>query len=122
MSTAEQIIANDDGFITALQGILPTYHDDRQTATYAAAEVAAHVVAALTNAGKTIVELPEAEDCRIGELSLTDEGGTILVRTSAELVKTMTLGEWQSAVGRRVLADALLHGAAAARVAEGGER
>ncbi|NKR60231.1 hypothetical protein GS474_15990 [Rhodococcus hoagii] len=107
MSTAEQIIADS---LKAL-GVIDY------------ASVAAHVVAALTNAGKTIVDLPEADEMRHD----TDiNAGHQLWRIAAGEVVEFDGDIWPRVrsfgvkpAAARELAAALL---AAARVAEGGER
>ncbi|ORL35635.1 hypothetical protein A6I91_01910 [Prescottella equi] len=74
---------------------------------------AAHVVAALTNAGKTIVELPEADS--IDHLAQPRFGSV----TAGDGVVSDDEGYEYDPVEARIRAAALL---AAARVAEGGEQ
>ncbi|UPH36717.1 hypothetical protein MWT96_20405 [Prescottella equi] len=81
------------------------------------AHVAAHVVAALTNAGKTIVELPEAMACSYSA-SYWD-GETVWATPGSGKVRIQLEDHRLTAADAQGLAAALL---AAARVAEGGER
>lgn len=85
------------------------------------AHVAAHVVAALTNAGKTIVELPEvsAGDITIGVVSALHDYGVIDIETSPDFVRIFESTGWYSAEAMTFLGSALI-AVAAARVAEGG--
>ncbi|NKT41779.1 hypothetical protein GS676_02710 [Rhodococcus hoagii] len=121
MSTAEQIIAehlaeyvDGVGMLVCL-GCGETSTTDR--------EHAAHVVAALTNAGKTIVELPEVapDDITIGVVSALHDYGAIDIETSPDFVRIFESTGWYSAEAMTFLGSALI-AVAAARVAEGGER
>ncbi|ORL83924.1 hypothetical protein [Prescottella equi] len=113
MSTAEQIIAphlnfeyniDTEEFYCLAPDCTATFEDE--------AGHAAHVVAALTNAGKQIVEPPEASRSHNGYTrfgSLTVEGGRVVDYRQGEYTP------W----------EARTHGLqwlAAAREAEGGER
>lgn len=80
----------------------------------------AHVVAVLTNAGKTIVELPEAidEDGQKVWLPAMTEVIAGVEPGRAYVASTIGMGEYDAAKLRELAAVLL----AAARVAEGGER
>ncbi|ASN69235.1 hypothetical protein 7S3_57 [uncultured Caudovirales phage] len=99
MSTAEQIIAEALG-----DKIMHTNGSGDRNRAYAA-----HVVAALTNAGKTIVELPEADEWGMF--------GPLRVLSSGFIADEADDGEYSPTVARLIGARFL----AAARVAEGGE-
>ncbi|AEV51920.1 hypothetical protein [Prescottella equi] len=109
MSTAEQIIAEHrwSALTDACKCGDPTI---------TLGEHAAHVVAALTNAGKAIVELPEAEDYG-GDPQWTLPCGTVSV--DSRQVVSFEGDDICDANEAPDLAAALL---AAARVAEGGEQ
>lgn len=124
MSTAEQIIAHHrEHSMWFTRQAVPMVR------CYCKAEMrsdqfAAHVVAALTNAGKTIVDLPEADEgggwtwTPIGrKLWGGADGRTILVEGLNALGPVHLSHEY---AGR--LRDCLSAALAAARVAEGGER
>lgn len=118
MSAAEQIIAEH-------RLVLDRYEDDSCWCGQRMhrSEHAAHVVAALTNAGKTIVELPEPEFGKPEDLDPGDDPrvwhGHVRSYWAQEGEVFDTLG------GRRPASGAMRDGLAllaAARVAEGGER
>lgn len=112
MSTAEQIIAE------VLRERHPVSVVD-----------AAHVVAALTNAGKTIVELPDAD---VVVANFEGEFGYSMFRNPVASISAANDGTVEVVMGREVVTElspddadrvgiAWLAAAAAARVAEGGE-
>lgn len=113
MSTAEQIIAehrvsytfDGEGSCTCGDKVSQPDH-------------AAHVVAALANAGHEVVELPEHPDEALEEHGLTAVRRRLLPIT-LDIDPAGVYLKHFSAKGARDLATALL---AAARVAEGGER
>ncbi|ASN72012.1 hypothetical protein 7S2_19 [uncultured Caudovirales phage] len=114
MSTAEQIIA---------EHAVRAWRADGRTWCWKCGEFpsrgahAAHVVAALTNAGKAIVELPEHPDEALEEHGITASRRSLLPIT-LDIDPAGVYLKHFSAKGARTLAAALL---AAARVAEGGE-
>ncbi|MBM4570338.1 hypothetical protein GS905_11760 [Rhodococcus hoagii] len=112
MSTAEQIIAE-----ALVQWSL------EPCCGTCAGGLAAHVVAALTNAGKTIVELPEVApgDITIGVVSALHDYGVIDIETSPDFVRIFESTGWYSAEAMTFLGSALI-AVAAARVAEGGDQ
>ncbi|MBM4517486.1 hypothetical protein GS432_19455 [Rhodococcus hoagii] len=127
MSTAEQIIAEhrDGGYLDGRRHCLCGWSTIDHEGIDPAAEHAAHVVAALTNAGKQIVELPEAD---VTGAETDDEHGYSEWNTGCGTVITYTNGiieipaEYNFDAPRdsvRQFAAALL---AAARVAEGGDQ
>ncbi|OQQ23342.1 hypothetical protein A6411_23825 [Prescottella equi] len=106
MSTAEQIIAEH-----RWSALTDACACGDPTITWGAHPV--HVVAALTNAGKTIVELPEADS--IDHLAQPRFGSV----TAGDGVVSDDEGYEYDPVEARIRAAALL---AAARVAEGGDQ
>ncbi|MBM4482269.1 hypothetical protein GS443_02805 [Rhodococcus hoagii] len=113
MSTAEQIIAEHRWWY-AFEG----YDKCGCGAEVPRGMHAAHVVAALTNAGKTIVDLPEHADEALEEHGITAAQRRLLPIT-LDIDPAGVYLKHFSAKGARDLAAALL---AAARVAEGGDQ
>lgn len=114
MSTAEQIIAEH----------LPMYGGDVPVCSCRKAEwEPAHVVAALTNAGKTIVELPEYDrDFAFSGAEVWPDGySSVTIRTPIGFVAGRSLNDLAQPEVMRTLALNLL-ALAAARVAEGGDQ
>ncbi|MBM4722551.1 hypothetical protein GS439_06865 [Rhodococcus hoagii] len=117
MSTAEQIIAehptevNCDGGVDCGCGL--------RFSTYAG--WSRHVVAALTNAGKAIVELPEYDrDFAFSGAEVWPDGySSVTIRTPIGFVAGRSLNDLAQPEVMRTLALNLL-ALAAARVAEGG--
>lgn len=132
MSTAEQIIAevvhehtpkiNADPWTQCSSRACEDWPGGNDEAF--GAHVAAHVVAALTNAGKTIVELPEPDRIFDGDLPEYDVADDGMVHVTEEPGGRVVV--WHQNAEIRdpdAVAGALLAaGLAAARVAEGGER
>lgn len=128
MSTAEQIIAEviaramvnalgaDGGvYVRDDDGLDDVLLDGRADML----EVSAHVVAALTNAGKTIVDLPEGETRGPMQVWLAPTGGgyTAATKPGSGMVTGLKI-RMTAEEARAVGADLL----AAARVAEGGDQ
>ncbi|MBM4518355.1 hypothetical protein GS435_02730 [Rhodococcus hoagii] len=122
MSTAEQIIAKHQFMGTYCTGCEWDLHEvpENQHENLVLAH-AAHVVAALTNAGRAIVELPEvaADDITIGVVSALHDYGAIDIETSPDFVRMFESTGWYSAEAMTFLGSALI-AVAAARVTEGG--
>ncbi|MBM4580904.1 hypothetical protein LRM64_19630 [Prescottella equi] len=138
MSTAEQIIAEVVREHTPMHDNGP-FGDDPWTGCAGKdcadwpggddeafdAHVAAHVVAALTNAGKTIVELPEADETvpetedENSRVIWNADGGHVTVFGDGALEMGIPYRFNVEADEARAVAAALL---AAARVAEGGDQ
>lgn len=112
MSTAEQIIAE-----ALVQWSL------EPCCRTCAGGLAAHVVAALTNAGKTIVELPEYDrDFAFSGAEVWPDGySSVTIRTPIGFVAGRSLNDLAQPEVMRTLALNLL-ALAAARVAEGGDQ
>ncbi|MBM4512205.1 hypothetical protein GS445_01975 [Rhodococcus hoagii] len=121
MSTAEQIIAEhrwDERRGICECMFVPEFGPGTRYERMTVQEWAAHVVAALTNAGKTIVELPEADGTWWDGVSWTGDGFEIALDSAGDLwVKTDN--PWMSPERLRALS---VRGLAAARVAEGGDQ
>lgn len=124
MSTAEQIIAEHRTSMYVANGV-EVFVCRCGKEFLPADSHAAHVVAALTNAGKTIVDLPEADETGA---ETDDEHGYSEWNTGCGTVITYTNGiieipaeyNFDAPPGSvRAFAAALL---AAARVAEGGDQ
>lgn len=121
MSTAEQIIFEHrelELFVDGDGKLRSHCHCGWVSPT---ADFAAHVVDALTTAGKKIVDLPEvaADDISIGVVSALHDYGAIDIETSPDFVRIFESTGWYSAEAMAFLGSALI-AAAAARVAEGG--
>lgn len=120
MSTAEQIIAEHRWWY-AFEG----YDKCGCGAEVPRGMHAAHVVAALTNAGKTIVELPEADETapetedENSRAIWNADGGHVTVFGDGALEMGIPYRFNVEADEARAVAAALL---AAARVAEGGDQ
>ncbi|NKR75819.1 hypothetical protein GS492_25080 [Rhodococcus hoagii] len=122
MSTAEQIIAEHRTSMYVANGV-EVFVCRCGKEFLPADEHAAHVVAALTNAGKTIVELPEADETvpetedENSRVIWNADGGHVTVFGDGALEMGIPYRFNVEADEARAVAAALL---AAARVAEGG--
>ncbi|MDH6279507.1 hypothetical protein [Prescottella agglutinans] len=116
MSTAEQIIAEhrwDERRGICECMFVPEFGPGTRYERMTLKDHAAHVVAALTNAGKTIVDLPEADE--------VVHGIPYWSETDIEVHKSVIMRDGFPVTAERLRIEAgdFL---AAARVAEGGER